>query len=223
MSVAVTRRVDAVMFDLDGTLLDTAPDMGAVLNQLRVQESLDSLPAETIRPHVSHGAGGLVRLGFPGISDSTHAALVARFLVLYQDRLAHATRPFDEVLELLDALEARRIPWGVVTNKPSRFTEPLLLALGLTARAHVVVSGDTLPQRKPSPAPLLYAAELMKVPAARCVYVGDALRDMQAARAAGMFAIGARFGYIDPAEQPQEWPADGWVDSPLGLLEWLDR
>jgi phosphoglycolate phosphatase len=217
------RRLEAVLFDLDGTLLDTAPDMGAALNQLRLEHNLAPLPQSTIRIHVSHGASGLVRLGFPGSSTAMHAELVARFLVLYQERLAHATRPFDEVPVLLDALEAAGIRWGVVTNKPARFTDPLLLALELDTRAHVVVSGDTLPERKPSPAPLLYAAQRMKVLSAHCMYVGDALRDMQAARAAGMLAIGARFGYIDPAELPDEWPADGWIESPIGLLEWIER
>jgi phosphoglycolate phosphatase len=217
------RRVGAVLFDLDGTLLDTAPDLGAALNQLRLERNLEPLPYLTMRTRVSHGASDLVRLGFPDSSSAMHAELVARFLVLYQNRLAHATRPFDEVLALLDALEDGGIRWGIVTNKPARFTDPLLLALELGARAQVVVSGDTLPERKPSPVPLLYAAERMNVPAAHCMYVGDALRDMQAARAAGMLAIGARFGYIDPAELPHEWPVDGWIESPIGLLEWVER
>jgi phosphoglycolate phosphatase len=211
------------LFDLDGTLLDTAPDMGAALNRLRVEQNLPPLAHPVIRNHVSHGAAGLVRLGFPGVSATVHADLVARFLVLYQDAFVHATKPFDDMLGVLDALEHAGIRWGVVTNKPARFTEPLLLALELATRAHVVVCGDTLTERKPSPAPLLHAAERMEVPSARCIYVGDALRDMQAARAAGMLAIGARFGYIDPAELPHEWPADGWIDSPTGLLEWIER
>jgi len=217
------RRVEGVLFDLDGTLLDTAPDMGAVLNQLRLEQNLPPLPHSTIRNQVSHGASGLVRLGFPGLSSAAHAELVARFLVLYQDGLAHATKPFDQMLIVLDALEKAGVRWGVVTNKPARFTEPLLVALELAVRAHVVVCGDTLSERKPSPAPLLHAAERMSVPSARCMYVGDALRDMQAARAAGMLAIGARFGYIDPAELPHEWPTDGWIDSPTDLLGWIEH
>ncbi len=214
-------RTEGVLFDLDGTLLDTAPDMGEALNQLRTEHDLAPLPHSTIRNQVSHGAAGLVRLGFPDASKPVQTSLVERFLALYRDRVAHGTRPFDEVRELLDALESESKPWGIVTNKPSWLTEPLLLSLGLMQRARVLVCGDTLPERKPSPEPLLHAAARMEVPARRCIYVGDALRDMQAARSADMLAIGARFGYIDPAEKPEEWPVDGWIESPIRLLEWI--
>jgi phosphoglycolate phosphatase len=213
-------RTEGVLFDLDGTLLDTAPDMGDALNVLRAEHGHAALPHSTIRPQVSHGASGLVRLGFPGTLAAEHATLVARFLELYKERLTSATRPFDEVIGLLDALESEGIRWGIVTNKTSWLTEPLLLSLGLTPR--VLVCGDTLPERKPSPAPLLHAATRLEVRARGCIYVGDALRDMQAARAAEMFALGARFGYIDPSEKPEEWPADGWIDSPMRLLDWLE-
>lgn len=214
-------RAEGVLFDLDGTLLDTAPDMGGALNELLTEQGLGSLPHAKIRGHVSRGAAALVRLGFPGLQAADHALRVERFLALYRNRLARETRPFDEVLAVLDRLDERGLPWGIVTNKATWLTEPLLIALGLSARPRIVVCGDTLPERKPSPMPLLHAAEHLGVAADRCIYVGDDVRDMQAARAAGMFGVGARFGYIDAAEKLDEWPADGWIDSPLQILEWL--
>lgn len=216
-------RIEGVLFDLDGTLLDTAPDMGGALNELRIEQGLEHLPEAMIRCHVSRGAAALVRLGFSSLGPAEQAPLVERFLVLYRNRLARLTQPFDEVLAVLDSLEGRGLPWGIVTNKPTWLTGPLLLELGLSARARVVVCGDSLPERKPSPMPLLHAAGQMQVAAEHCVYVGDDLRDMQAARAAGMLAIGARFGYIDTAVNIGEWPADGWIGSPLQLLEWITQ
>ncbi len=218
----VTRpRIEGVLFDLDGTLLDTAPDMGGALNELRGEEGLEPLPHAMIRCHVSRGAGAMVRLGFPDLTPAEQAPLIERFLALYSKRLARTTQPFDEVLAVLDSLERRGLPWGIVTNKSTWLTEPLLLEMGLSTRARVVVCGDTLPERKPSPMPLLHAAGRMDVAPEHGVYVGDDLRDMQAARAAGMLAIGARFGYIDAAVDVEEWPADGWIGSPLQLLEWI--
>jgi phosphoglycolate phosphatase len=213
--------VEGVLFDLDGTLLDTAPDMGGALNELLVEQGLVALPHATIRGHVSRGAGALVRLGFPGLEAAEQALRVERFLALYRNRVALETRPFDEVLAVLDRLEERGLPWGIVTNKPTWLTEPLLMALGLAARPRIVVCGDTLPERKPSPLPLLHAAGYLGVAPNRCIYVGDDVRDMQAARAAGMLGVAARFGYIDGVEKLDEWPADGWIDSPLRVLEWL--
>jgi N-acetyl-D-muramate 6-phosphate phosphatase len=217
------RRIEGVLFDLDGTLLDTAPDMGGALNELRIEQGLEDLPEAMIRCHVSRGAAALVRLGFPHLTPAEQASRVERFLVLYRNRLARMTQPFDEMLAVLSSLEEQGLPWGIVTNKPTWLTEPLLRELGLSTRPRVVVCGDSLPERKPSPMPLLHAAGRMDLAPERCVYVGDDLRDMQAARAAGMLAIGARFGYIDSATKIDEWPADGWISSPLQLLEWLPQ
>jgi N-acetyl-D-muramate 6-phosphate phosphatase len=217
------RRIEGVLFDLDGTLLDTAPDMGGALNELRIEQGLEDLPEAMIRCHVSRGAAALVRLGFPDPTPAEQVSRVERFLVLYRNRLARMTQPFDEMLAVLSSLEERGLPWGIVTNKPTWLTEPLLRELGLSTRPRVVVCGDSLPERKPSPMPLLHAAGRMDLAPERCVYVGDDLRDMQAARAAGMLAIGARFGYIDSATKIDEWPADGWISSPLQLLEWLPQ
>jgi N-acetyl-D-muramate 6-phosphate phosphatase len=213
--------VRGVLFDLDGTLLDTAPDLGATLNALLLEHGLPILPHERIRPHVSRGSRALVTLGFGAASPAEHAPRIERFLALYSQRLAVDTRPFQGVLPLLAALESQAIPWGIVTNKPGWLAEPLLRTLDLLGRAKVLVCGDTLPERKPSPLPLLHASEKLGVPPSACIFVGDAELDMLAARAAGMPAIAARYGYFGPADSPERWPTDAWIDSPLELLEWL--
>jgi phosphoglycolate phosphatase len=214
--------VRGVLFDLDGTLLDTAPDMGATLNALLMEHGLPALPHATIRPHVSRGSRALVTLGFGAATPAEHAPRIERFLALYSQRLAVDTQPFEGVLPLLAALDSRSIGWGIVTNKPGWLAQPLLQTLGLLARAKVLVCGDTLPQRKPSPLPLLHASEKLGLPPTECIFVGDAELDMQAARAAGMPAIAARYGYFHPSDKPENWPTDGWIESPLDLLEWLD-
>lgn len=215
------RKADAVLLDLDGTLLDTAPDMAAAVNALRIEQSEEPLPFERVRPHVSHGATALVRLAFPHAPEADFLALRARFLALYRPRVALETRPFPGAAELLAALEQAGIPWGIVTNKPAWLTEPLLEALGLRARAAAVVSGDTLPQKKPHPRPLLHAAEQARVDPRRCIYVGDTERDVLAGKAAGMRTLVACFGYIGDMEDPRTWPADGWIDTPLEVLPFV--
>ena len=214
--------VRGVLFDLDGTLLDTAPDMGATLNALLMEHGLAALPHAAIRPHVSRGSRALVTLGFGAATPAEHAPRIERFLALYSQRLAVDTQPFEGVLPLLAALDSRSIGWGIVTNKPGWLAQPLLQRLGLLARAKVLVCGDTLPQRKPSPLPLLHASEKLGLPPTECVFVGDAELDMQAARAAGMPSIAARYGYFHASDKPESWPTDGWIESPLDLLEWLD-
>lgn len=211
----------AVLLDLDGTLLDTAPDLVRIANDLRVEAGLPPLPYEQLRTQVSNGTTAVLRAAFPRIAAPRLEPLQERYLSLYRAQLAVATRPFAGFEIVLPALESRGIPWGVITNKPAALTEPLLEALGLLQRAQCVLSGDSLPARKPDPLPLLTAAERIAVPPEQCVYVGDALRDMQAARAAGMVALAARYGYIDPNEPVESWPATAWIDSPLELLEWV--
>jgi len=201
-----------VLFDLDWTLLDTAPDMGGALNALLLEQGLEALSHSTIRPHGSRGARALVRLGFGNPPDAILAERVARFLAIYGERVARETRPFAEIPFVLDSLEHSGIPWGIVTNKPSRLTQPLLEALGMTSRPRVVVSGDTFPERKPSPMPLLQAAQRLGVAPESCLFLGDAENDMKAARAARMFALGARYGYFAAADAPERWPADAWID-----------
>ena len=213
----------AVLFDLDGTLLDTAPDLVRVLNQVRVEQGRQPLPWDLARSQVSHGSSGLIRLGFPDLSGEPLEKLRLRLLELYAGQLAVGTRLFDGCQVVLDQLAARGISWGIVTNKPGFLTTPLLAALGLDRVAQCVVSGDTLPERKPHPAPLLLAAARLSLPPGQCVYVGDAERDVQAARAAGMPALVARYGYLGPADDPESWHPDGHIDAPGGIIEWLDR
>jgi phosphoglycolate phosphatase len=216
--------VDAVLFDLDGTLADTAPDLAAALNRVREQCGLEPVPLARLRPSASHGARGLLGTGMgiaPGHPD--YAGLRDAFLAHYEAALCVGTTLFAEVGTLLDAIEARALKWGIVTNKAERFTTPLLDSLGLGKRPGAVVCGDTTPFAKPHPAPLLAAAARLGVAPARCVYVGDAERDVTAGLAAGMRTIVARYGYIEPHETPDVWPADGFIDGPAALLAWLPR
>src|SRR5262245_40332616 len=214
--------IRAVLFDLDGTLLDTCEDMRDALNTLRAEENLAPLPYEQVRCQVSHGGHALVRLGFGTLEPDAHEAMRMRLLNIYRRQLSKHTRLFAGGDEMLEALEQRGLAWGIVTNKPGWLTDPLLVEVGLNARALAVVSGDTLPERKPHPLPLLHAAAAMGVKPEECVYVGDAERDMQAAKAAGMYALIAGFGYLGENDRADAWFSHGWLDAPLDLLGWLD-
>lgn len=211
----------AVLLDLDGTLLDTAPDLALALNKLRAEQQLPALAFHSIRPQVSNGATAVVRLGFPDADAAAFEALRARFLQLYRAHLVVETRLFPGFDEVLSQLEAHRVPWGVITNKPRWLTEPLLQQLGLFDRAGCVLSGDSLPVRKPDPLPLLTAAQQLGVEPVRCLYLGDALRDVQAARAANMVALGASFGYIGAHDDVKDWPVSAWIEQPRELLAWV--
>lgn len=214
-------RPAAVLFDLDGTLLDTAPDMAAALNALRCVEGLRPLPFDEIRPHVSHGAARLIEIGFGCTTGARFEDLRNRFLALYSADIAEHTCPFDGLTLLLDRLEAANIAWGIVTNKPGWLTVPLLAAIGLDARAGCIVSGDTLAERKPHPLPLLHAAALLGCEPRQCVYVGDAERDVLAGRAAGMRTVVAAFGYLGEDDDPVSWGPDAIVYRPQHLAERL--
>ena len=217
-----TGAIRGVLFDLDGTLVDSAPDLGAAVNRMRASRGMNELPYSDLRPHASHGARGLVGAGFSVTPDhADFKSLRDEFLGLYAEALCVGTTIFPEVPALLDALDAAELPWGIVTNKASRFTLPLLEALGLSGRTPCVVCGDTAPRAKPFPDPLFAAAKLLGMPATHFVYVGDAERDVQAGIAAGMPTVVARYGYIAASESPDNWPADGHVSSPLGLVPWL--
>jgi 2-phosphoglycolate phosphatase len=211
----------AVLLDLDGTLLDTAPDLARALNALRGQQQLPPVAFERVRPQVSEGATAVLRVGFPDADAAQFEALRARFLDLYRAQLVVETRLFTGFDTVLSQLEAHGIPWGIVTNKPRWLTEPLLQQMGLFERAGCVLSGDSLPLRKPDPLPLLTAARELNIEPARCLYLGDALRDAQAARAANMVALGASFGYIAAHEDVTQWPVNAWIDEPLELLAWV--
>ena len=212
-----------VLFDLDGTLLDTAPDLADALNAVLVENRREPLPYGAIRGVVSHGGMALIRLGF-GIEpdDPDFEPLRQRLLDIYQSNIANRTRPFPGMTELLDELERRGLNWGVVTNKPGWLTDPLLMELDLYERAACVVSGDTLSERKPHPAPMLHACIQAGSLPAQCVYVGDAERDIEAGRNARMHTLVALFGYFMADDRPLEWQADGSISRPRDLLDWLD-
>ncbi|MGB9149105.1 MAG: HAD-IA family hydrolase [Burkholderiales bacterium] len=214
--------IDAVLFDLDGTLADTAPDLGYALNTLLMRYDRAQLPLQKIRPVASHGARGLLELGF-GIkpNDPYFDELRTEFLDLYLKNICRETRLFDGMEDLLTQLENKKIKWGVVTNKPKRFTDPLIALLKLDARAACVVSGDSYARPKPYPDPLLGAAEEIAVEPGRIVYVGDDERDMQAARAAETHAVIANWGYMGNGNSPDQWPADASIDHPSDLLAYL--
>ncbi len=214
-------RCDALLLDLDGTLLDTAPDMGGALNLLRAEHGLEPLETNVIRPVVSHGAMRLVALGFPDVNGEEFERLRRRFLEIYAENLAVGTRLFAGFDVVLERLEAMDLPWGIVTNKPGWLTDPLLAALGLNGRAACAVSGDTVAEKKPHPLPLLHAAGVIGVPAGRCIYVGDAERDIQAGRAAGMATVVAAYGYLSDDDHPERWQAHGIVQTPVELLDWV--
>ena len=221
-SAARVLPVEAVLFDLDGTLADTAPDLGAALNRVRHERGLDPVPLHTLRSASSHGARGLLRTGLGVLPEHPdYIALRDAFLAQYEAALCVETKLFAEVEALLDAIETRSLKWGIVTNKATRYTAPLLARLGLDKRTVAVVCGDTTPHPKPHPAPLLAAARLLAVAPERCVYVGDAERDVTAGIAAGMRTIVASYGYIEAHETPHTWPADGHIDQPSALLRWL--
>lgn len=220
--MSAAHSIQAVLFDLDGTLVDTAPDLGHALNLQRGLHGLPPLPFEAIRPQASHGARGLLKLGFDiSPEDSRFAPMRQEFLQLYADNLCRHSRLFEGMDAVLNALEARALPWGVVTNKPARFTEPLMSLLDLAERAACIVSGDTCPEPKPHPGPLLYACEQIGLSAAKCLYVGDAERDVEAARNAGMPCIIARYGYLGEDDRPHDWGALGLVSSPGEILGYL--
>ena len=213
--------IQAVLLDLDGTLADTAPDLGYALNQLRAKRQLPPLPLAATRPVTSNGVRGLLKIGFDLTPEhADYAALKDEFLAIYTANLCRETRLFPGMGELLTELEQRRIAWGVVTNKPQRFTEPLLERLGVLERAACVISGDSVGQIKPHPAPLLAAAKSIDVAPPSCLYFGDDRRDVVAARAARMAVAVALFGYLDGGA-PETWGADALLDHPLDLIELL--
>lgn len=216
--------INTVLFDLDGTLADTAPDLAAALNRVRLAKGREPLPFSTIRPEVSHGAPALIRLGFDMERDDPgFAELRQALLDEYATHIAAETRLFPGMADVLTGIEQRGMCWGIVTNKPGFLTEPLLAALGIAERAACVVSGDTLAQNKPHPAPMLHACTTAGSRPEQCVYVGDAERDIIAGKRAGMRTLAARFGYIGTGQDPVDWEADAIVDNPREILDWLER
>ncbi|MET0582718.1 MAG: phosphoglycolate phosphatase [Pseudoxanthomonas sp.] len=209
----------AVLFDLDGTLLDSAPDMLATANLLRAAEGLPAMRLAQIRPHVSKGSRAMLGAAFPHLDTVAREAMVPQFLEIYLQQLGRHSILFDEIESMLAALEADGAVWGIVTNKPEYLAREILPQLGWETRCAVLIGGDTLVEKKPHPLPLLVAAERMGFAPGDCVYVGDDERDIQAARAAHMPSIAALWGYRQDHEEPAEWGADVVLASPLDLLD----
>ena len=211
-------RPAAVLLDLDGTLVDTAPDMVAALNRLLAEEGLPPAPYAQARNQVSNGSAGMIRLGFT-VEPEERPDLIQRFLDLYFKNLTVYSRLFNGLESFLNLIHESKMPWGIVTNKPAWLTEPLMDHLGIEPAPGSIVSGDALPQRKPHPAPLQLAATQLEVPADGCVYIGDAARDIQAGRAAGMTTVAAHYGYIPFNDDPYAWNADHHVRHPSQLAD----
>ncbi|MFM1991129.1 MAG: hypothetical protein RJA99_4086 [Pseudomonadota bacterium] len=221
-AAALLRRSGAVFFDLDGTLADTAADLAAPVNAMRIERGLEPMPLDALRPFASMGARGLIGAGL-GVrkEDPAFEPLRVEFLARYEAAMVVHTRLFDGVPELLDTLDGAGVRWGVVSNKVERYVRPILSALGVLERSATAIGGDTTPFAKPHPEPLLHAARLAGVDAARCVYVGDDLRDIQAGRAAGMRTVAAAYGYCGADDPPHRWGADALVAHPGELLALL--
>jgi 2-phosphoglycolate phosphatase len=214
--------IKTILFDLDGTLADTAPDLGLALNMQRERHGLPSLPQETIRPFASHGSRGLLGIGFNLTpADPEFPVMRDEYLDLYDEVFAHAPQLFAGMSEVLEVLETAGMQWGVVTNKPRRFTGRLMDALKLSDRAACIVSGDDAERPKPYPDTLLLACELANSRPELCLYVGDAERDIVAGKAAGMQTMVARWGYLDEHDVPASWRADWMIDAPQELLRHL--
>lgn len=212
--------VRAVLFDLDGTLADTAPDLGGALNRMRLRRGMEALPIERLRPVASSGARGMLAVGLQVTPETAgYEALREEFLAEYEAALDRDSVLFDGVTDCLAGLQSRGLRWAVVTNKATRFTGPVLA--GLSLQAEVVICGDTTPHAKPHPAPLLEACARLGVPAVHALYVGDDLRDMQAARAAGMPAVAAGYGYLGEESDLGAWGADAVIAAPQDLLALL--
>lgn len=215
------KKIKTVLFDLDGTLADTAPDLANALNHVLVKHHYEPLPFEKIRPIVSHGGMALVTLGF-GKDHPDFDTFYKELLEHYKANIASETTLFEGMDELLLNLENANINWGVVTNKPGWLTEPLLEALNLTSRTATIVSGDTLEQRKPHPAPLLHACQQAGSQAEECIYVGDAERDIEAGNRAGMLSLVALFGYIAETDKPSSWGAHALIESPDAIMPMIE-
>jgi N-acetyl-D-muramate 6-phosphate phosphatase len=214
--------VKAVLFDLDGTLIDSAPDLAAAANHLRIQRQMAPLPLAALRPMVGAGARGMVGAAFglkPG--DDGYDVLRTEFLDRYAEHSLTHTEVFARMAPVLDALDAKGLRWGIVTNKAARFTHSIVAGLGLAARAAVVICGDTTPHSKPHPAPLLEAARRLRLASHHCVYVGDDLRDIEAGRAASMLTLAAGWGYLGQGDPVHAWGADHILQDPTELLQWL--
>ncbi|GHB96300.1 phosphoglycolate phosphatase [Thermomonas carbonis] len=206
-----------LLFDLDGTLLDSAPDMVATVNRMRTARGQPPMPLAQLRPHVSKGSRAMSAAAFPELGGEVSGAMIREFLDIYEQELGRSSVLFDGVVELLDAIEADGARWGIITNKPEYLAKQVIPQLGWDTRSAILLGGDTLAERKPHPLPLLHAAEQLGAAIEDCVYVGDDQRDIDAARAAGMRSVVALWGYRDEGELPDRWGADAMAETPGDL------
>lgn len=214
--------IKAVLFDLDGTLLDTAPDFAFALNQLLAAQHKAAIDIETLRPSVAYGTAAMLKFAFDMTEEHPEFnQLREQFLQLYFDNIAQFTMPFPGIIEIIELLNERNIIWGIVTNKPAWLTHALLSQITLPQIPHCVISGDTLPLRKPDPAPLLYACKQLNLAPEDCIYVGDAEIDVQAAKNAAMPILVAEYGYMGLDPNIKTWLADGYIQHPLDIQNWL--
>lgn len=220
----MTQLIHTVLFDLDGTLLDTAPDLLQALNRLRIKHTLAPLPMSVFRPLVNLGSKAMIKYAFDITEyDPSFDSLRKEFLTYYEENIADTTVFFPHIEKVLLHLDAQQIPWGIVTNKPARFTQELLQLLHFTHRPACTISGDTLPTYKPDPAPILHACHLLKTKPENCMYIGDAATDVAASKAAGTKSLIALYGYISSHEDAFTWQADGYIYEPLEILDWLSK
>ncbi len=218
-----TKAITTVLFDLDGTLADTAQDLAFTLNKLLQEQHQPPLPFAQIRPHVSNGANALIKLGFgQKICTTELNAIRTRFLQFYANNLTTHTRLFPGMWDVITYLDEQQIKWGVVTNKPRALTEPLMGELTLPSPAAIIVSGDTLKYKKPHPAPIVYACKQLNITPSKTVYIGDAHRDIVAGRRAGTKTLAALFGYIEVNDNPAQWYADAMIKDAFEIIPWLN-
>lgn len=217
-------QISTVLFDLDGTLVDTAPDLAFALNELLRRQGRKTLPFDTIRKEVSHGGTALIKLGFDVSPEhELFESLRQSLLDIYLDNIHRDSRIFPGMEGVLDYIESNNLKWGIVTNKPSWLTDPLVASMQLVERAACIVSGDMVPVAKPDPASLHMACEIARVRPGECVYVGDAPRDIEAGKRAGMPTLAAAFGYLRDDDNPEDWDADALLETPHDLITWFER
>lgn len=220
--MAADFKLSCVLFDLDGTLVDTAPDLIACLNRALNDHGFDTVAAEIVKPFISYGAVAMINASQPAISDRIKLDILETMLNHYQDNIAEYTVFFPGMADTLDAIEAQGLKWGVVTNKRERFTNPLMAALKLSDRAACIISGDSTANPKPHPEPMLAACKQAEVNPQECVYIGDARHDITAGLSANMKTLVALYGYIKPGDAPETWGADALIQSPGQISIWID-
>lgn len=214
--------LSCMLFDLDGTLLDTAPDLIAALNVALIHEELPQVAYDAIKPYISFGASAMIKQCLNGAASSQiHDRVLENMLDHYQQNIADQTRLFAGMSEILDVLESKQIKWGIVTNKLIRFTEPLMQTLQLTQRAACIISGDSTGNSKPHPEPMFAACKQAEVDPENCIYIGDSAHDIEAGNRAGMKTLAATYGYLKPNDQPNRWGACALIDKPADIMRWL--